>query len=144
MKRMILAVLLLLLVVLSVPPLRERADPYVAVAGGWTAERMAGPLSPVSNWYKRIRAEAELDKAARLMVGQRNQGVRLPAPEGVSEFLHRNEIAVQGLDPWGTPYLMVQEADSVALISAGPDGRYETQDDLVARFPQRRPGATRR
>lgn len=137
MKRLVLAVLLLILITLSVPPLRERADPHIAVAGSWTAERLAGPLSPVTNWYKGIRAEADLEKAARLMVGQRNQGMRLPEPARFGEFLNRNDIAAGGIDPWGTPYLMVHEADSVALVSAGPDGRYDTDDDLATRFPHR-------
>jgi hypothetical protein len=144
MKRMVLAASLLVLVTLLVPPLRERADPHMATAGSWTAEQLAGPLSPVTNWYKGIRAEAELEKAARLMVGQRNQGMRLPEPARVGEFLNRHEIATDGLDPWGTPYLMVQEADSVALVSAGPDGRYDTDDDLAARFPHRSPRGARR
>jgi hypothetical protein len=144
MKRLALAVLLLVLVVLLVPPLRERADPHMAAAGAWTADRLEIPLSPFTNWYRRVRAEAELDKAARLMVGQRNQGGRLPDPERFADFLNRHDIAAGGLDPWGTPYLMVQEADSVALLSAGPDQRYETEDDLVTRIGQRRPTGTRR
>jgi hypothetical protein len=144
MKRIVMAVLLLVLVTLLFPPLRERADPHMAAAGAWTAERLEGPLSPVTNWYKSIRAEAELGKAARLMVGQRNQGMRLPDPERFQEFLNRHDIATDGLDPWGTPYLMVQEADSIALVSAGPDRRYETDDDLAARFPHRSPRGGRR
>jgi hypothetical protein len=144
MKRLVLAALLLFLVTLLVPPLRERADPHMAAAGAWTTERLAGPLSPVTNWYKGIRAESELEKAARLMVGQRNQGMRLPDPARIGEYLNRYDIATDGLDPWGTPYLMVQEPDSVALVSAGPDGRYGTDDDVAARFPHRSPRGARR
>lgn len=138
MKRLILAVLLLLLITLLVPPLRARAEPSMATAWAWTAGKLEGPLSPITNWYRGVRAEAELDKAVRLMVVQRNQGARLPEPTGLTEFLNRNDIAAEGLDPWDMPYLMVQEADSLALISAGPDRRYETEDDLVARVAHRR------
>lgn len=139
MKRLLLAVLLLYAATLAFPSLGERAEPKMAAMGNWTWDLMEGPLSPVTNRYRRIRTDSELSKMARLLVLQRNQGARAPTQETLAAFLTRNDIAPSGLDPWGTPYQMTHEGGTIIIRSAGPDLRYETDDDLTIelRFPHR-------
>ncbi len=137
-KRLILAFLALWVLILVVPGFRERAQPRLQEAGAWTWARMEGPLSPVTDRYRRVQAESDLSEMSRLMTIARNEGRRPPEQRDFAEFLKRHEIAPEGLDPWGTPYLIQQEADSVALTSAGPDLQYGTNDDLVVRVRFRR------
>lgn len=138
-KRLIVALLILWVVILVVPGLRERAEPRMAAVAAWTWARLERPLSPVTNRYRRVHAESDLSKMSRLITLDRNQGRPLPDQQGLPAFLARNEIGSDGLDPWGMSYLIQQEADSLALISAGPDRQYGTGDDLVVRVAARRP-----
>lgn len=142
-KQLILLALLLVLAGLVVPGVQEHTRPRAKGAVSWAAAKMEGPLTPLTDRYRRVRAEAELDKAVRRLVMDRNQGMRLPEPPGLGAYMTRYDIAPDGIDPWGRPYLMSVERDSLALRSAGPDGVYETHDDLVARLA-RTPGTGRR
>jgi hypothetical protein len=139
MKRLLLAVLLLYGATVVFPGLGERAEPKMAAIGDWTWDLMEGPLSPVTNRYRRIRADSELSKMARLLILQRNQGAPGPTEETLAAYLTRHEIAPSGLDPWGTRYRMTHEAGNLTIRSAGADLRYETDDDLKieVRFPHR-------
>jgi hypothetical protein len=138
-KRVILVVALLWLVVAVFPGAREAASPRAVELRDWTWGHLQGPLSPVTDRYRRIRAEAELSEAARLLVLDRNQGRRAPRQEELAAFLARHEVAPDGLDPWGTPYQLSQQQDSLVIRSAGPDLRYETGDDVLVKvlFPDR-------
>jgi hypothetical protein len=135
MKRLLLAVLILYGATVAFPGLGDRAQPKMDAAWDWTWDRMEGPLSPVTNRYRRARANSELSKMARHLVMQRNQGGRAPTEETLSAFLTRNEIAPGGLDPWGTPYRLTHERGVLTIRSAGPDLRYETEDDLLVDLP---------
>jgi|GEM_PF-433826 len=139
-KRLIVALLVLWFIILVVPGLRERAEPRLTAASAWTWGMMERPLSPVTNRYRRVQAESHMSKASRQMTLTRNQGFPLPDQQGLAGFLARHDIVPDGLDPWGMPYLIQQEADSLALISTGPDLQYGTRDDLVVRIGVRRPG----
>jgi hypothetical protein len=141
MKRLLLAVLILYGATLAFPSLGERAEPRVDAFWNWTWDVMEGPLSPVTNRYRRIRADSELSKMARQLVMQRNQGGQAPTQETLSAFLTRHEIAPGGLDPWGKPYQLTHEGGVLTIRSAGPDLRHETDDDLLIElnFPHRGP-----
>jgi len=39
---------------------------------------------------------------------------------------------VSATDPWGSPYLITCSRDDVTVLSAGPDRRQGTSDDIVA------------
>lgn len=39
-------------------------------------------------------------------------------------------------DPWGQPYVIMCPYDAPEVLSAGPDGRYGTNDDLYTGAPQ--------
>jgi hypothetical protein len=143
MKRLLLFALLILLGSLVVPGVQDHTRPRVNGALSWGGARPWGPAPPPTKPDHRVRAEAELDRTLRRLVMDRNQGMRLPEPAGLANYMTRHDIAQDGIDPWGMPYLMVVETDSIALVSAGPDHRYDTDDDLVVRFA-RPPGAARR
>jgi hypothetical protein len=141
MKRLLLAVLILWMAVLIIPGLRERADPKVAAVQGWVGDRMEGPMTPVRNRYRMAQVRSHMEKTSRALAVQRNMGMRAPEQDQLRAFLQRHDVVDDGLDPWGTPYILVQEPDSIAIRSAGPDLEHHTQDDIVirVRYPQRSP-----
>jgi hypothetical protein len=132
-KRVLLAVALVWAVTLVFPGLRDRLDPKVESTRAWAGDRLEGPFTPVRNRYRHAQVTSQLDKVQRALVMTRNQGGRPPAQEELGRFMRLHEVTPDGVDPWGTPYLIVQEPDSVAVISAGPDRKYYTSDDLVRR-----------
>lgn len=141
MKRLLLAVLLLWAATLIFPGLGERVEPRVMAVRGWVWDRAEGPLSPVINRYRRTQADSDLTNVARALVNDRSMGLGPPEQADLRAYMARHQIIDDGLDPWGTPYLIVQEADSVAVISAGHDLTYHTEHDLVirVRFARRSP-----
>ncbi len=135
MKRWLLVLLLVWLVYLLVPGVRERVAPPAAELWARAGASVEGPLSPITDRYRRVRAESNLKKAARLLVTESTMGQRAPPPHELPAFLKRHDIVPDGLDPWGMPYRMVEEPDSLALVSAGPDRTYGTGADVVVRLP---------
>ena len=43
-----------------------------------------------------------------------------------------DELGRSKNDPWGNEYVLVLDGDRVDIYSAGPDGKYETRDDIRA------------
>ena len=48
----------------------------------------------------------------------------------IHELGHRGHLHVRLRDPWGTPYRVVRVGERTVWISAGPDRRFGTRDDL--------------
>lgn len=134
MKRIFLALLILALATLTIPPLRERAQPHLDRAAEFMGENLEGPLSPVLNPYRRLRSESEMGKAVRELIQDRNSGYLRPDPDDFPAYMQREIEDEDGLDAWGTPYRLMPERDSVAIVSAGPDREYATEDDLVVKI----------
>jgi hypothetical protein len=132
-KKVLLAILLVWAATFTIPGLRDRAEPRALTARAWVGDRLEGPLTPVRDRYRKAQTRSQLDKTQRALVMNRNQGGRIPEQEQLGQFMARHDIVPDGRDPWGTPYLIVQEADSLAIVSAGPDLTYHTDDDLVVR-----------
>lgn len=126
MKRIVLGVLVVALLILSVPPLRQRAQPTI----DRISAALAGPLSPAVNPYRELEAEGAISKVIRAMVRDRNSGFIRPEDDEFTDYMVRKIEDEDGIDPWGTPYILQSTRDSVAVISAGPDLEYGTDDDI--------------
>ena len=143
-KRILLGGLVLVLLVLSVPPLRQRAQPAIDTfydLVGWTVE---GPLAPAVNPYRELEAQATIGKVVREMVRDRNSGFVRPDGEELEAYMGRKLPDESFLDPWGTPYALRSDRDSVAVISAGPDMVYDTEDDIAEKIRYGEPSESRR
>ena len=142
-KRILLVGLVLVLLVLSVPPLRQRAQPaidrfYEFV--GWTME---GPLAPAVNPYRELEAQSTIGKVVREMVRDRTSGFIRPAGDEFEAYMARKLPDESFIDPWGTPYALRSDRDSVAVISAGPDLLYDTEDDISEKIRYGEPSRDR-
>jgi general secretion pathway protein G len=62
-----------------------------------------------------------------------------PTPAGMQEA-RELDAAMSIRDPWGTPYAVDCQVDEVVVISAGPDRKFGTEDDLRAPVPRRAAG----
>ncbi len=132
MRRLFLGILILLLATLLVPSLREKTAPHYDRFGNWAAEKLEGPLSPALNPWRRLRSQSAMGEAVRELIQDRNQGFIRPNPDDFRSYLQRKIDGEDGLDAWGTPYILVPTQDSVSIVSAGPDREYDTEDDVVA------------
>lgn len=137
MKQVFLVILVLILVVLLVPPIRERAQPRIDQFRTWAGERLEGPMSPVLTPYRKIKAQSEMGRVITQLVAYRNRGLPPPKASEFQHFLLNRDLTETGADPWGSPYVLSQSPDSVGVVSAGADLRYDTDDDIIlkVRYP---------
>lgn len=144
MSRIILAFLLLALAVLLTPPLREKVQPEIDAGREWLGAKLEGPLSPVLNRYRTLKTQSAIEESIRNLVRNRNIGQAAPDPGDFAAYLTRRDLSPT--DAWGIPLLLEQETDSLAIISAGPDLIFWTEDDLVEkiRYPAPRRSRSRR
>ncbi len=140
MKRIFLAFLLLGLAVLLIPGLRQRAQPRIDVTRLWLGEKLEGPMSPVLTPYRILTTQSRQAQVAASLLRDRNRGYGVPQPEGFEAYL--NGHGMKAADAWGNPLILRQEPDSLAVVSTGPDLKYETDDDVVTKIRYRAPRRT--
>ena len=144
MKRLLLAALLLVLLTLSIPALRERAMPKYRATGTWVWDRVEGPLSPALTPWRRMQTQAEMGRVVNLLIGWRNRGFPPPQTEDLPQFMLRASLDSTATDEWGSPYNLKLEPDSVFLQSYGPDRQLGTEDDIVVAIRYASPYRLRR
>ncbi len=130
MKRLFLLILLLGLATVTVPPLRQRAEPHLNVFRVWLGDKLEGPMSPVLTPVRQIKGQSEIGQFISKMTSDRNRGTPPPRPNDFTNYLVGRRLSEDGLDPWGLPYVVQQRRDSLYVVSAGPDVDYGTEDDL--------------
>lgn len=131
MIKVIFVVLLLFVGVLLTPALRRPIEPQLDAARLFLGERLEGPLSPVLNPFRRLEARSEIGKTITELVQDRNRGYPPPEPVEFTSYIVRKVRDADGIDPWGSAYLIVLKQDSVAVVSPGPDRAMDTDDDVI-------------
>lgn len=120
MGRLPLLLLLLLIAAIVNPGLRARAEPYAR-------PHVDRALSPFYEWSVRHR----LGEISRALQERRARGFQHPNSGELSGFLqdfYRDPAA--HMDPWGMPFYMSQDGQSVRVVSAGRDGVFGSLDDV--------------
>ena len=137
MSRLLLAILLVVLLSLSVPPLRERAMPRYRAMGDWAWVHLEGPVTPLLTPLRRTRTEAETGQVISRLITWRNRGFPPPQSAELPLFMKQAGLDSTALDAWGTPYQLHIRPDSVYLRSAAQDTMMMTEDDIVRplRYP---------
>lgn len=143
-KRMLLGLVVLVLLVLTIPPLRQRAQPAFDGLDGLVAWSVEGPLSPAVNPYRKLKAQGAIGKVTREMIRDRNSGFVRPLDDEFQAYMVRKLEEEDGIDPWGVPYAMRPTRDSVAVVSAGPDREFGTDDDILQTIRYGEPSPERR
>jgi hypothetical protein len=133
MSRIVGLLLILILTVLLVRPIRERARPYIQPA-----------LDPVYEWSARNRVHTLLN----LMREEETLGHALPTPDRFAQFIEFRDFQKDASkDPWGNPYYLRLQRRGYFVGSAGRDQVPNTPDDIVSETVSRRserPGSRRR
>ncbi|HUG40738.1 MAG TPA: hypothetical protein VMM12_09640 [Longimicrobiales bacterium] len=139
MIRLFLAILLILLLSVSVPPLRSRAMPKYRALGSWVWGYLEGPVSPAFNPWRRMKTRAEMAKIANQLIVLRNRGYPPPTQADLPAFVFRAAEDSTATDAWGSPYQIEIGRDSIYLRSWGADLEPGTEDDILlgVRFESR-------
>ena len=144
MKRLFLALLMVLFLSLAVPQLRERSMPKYREAAAWIWVRIEGPLAPALDPWREMRTRSEMAWVVRELLLWRNRGFPPPSSDEIAYFMERSGMDPTGTDEWGSSYHFQIRPDSVFLRSPGPDLTLETDDDLVLGLRYRSPYRFRR
>ena len=76
-------------------------------------------------------ADAKLSQATQDIIQLRRDCLQHEAMKGALPA-DWDELGRRRNDPWGNEYVLVLEDGRVDIYSAGPDGKYVTQDDIRA------------
>ena len=117
--------------------------PLAACDAGPPAEANVGGVvddARVAQTHAQIRATWDALTLYRNDVGEHpsgESGLRLLTPQGrqSSRRWRGPYLPRVPTDAWGRELLLVQEEDSLAVVSVGPDGQSGTDDDIVDRRP---------
>lgn len=139
MKRLLLGVLLVGLAILLIPSLRMRMQPGIDRFREAAGERLEGPMSPLLNPYRTMATRSEMSRITNRLVQMRNMGFPRPAPDDFQAFVRQRVEGEDGLDRWGSPYIILPTSDSVTVVSPGPDLTYGSDDDVTAAIRYRAP-----
>ena len=134
----VLLVLLLILLFLSVPPLRAFGAPVIDPVGEKLAKLVEPVVVKVRTPFLEWRAKDETRVIVGLLRDQEAIGQQLPRAREFHDWLQRRHRAnPDGLDPWGLPYY-VKYTDAGAVVgSGGPDLLPNTADDITETLPRR-------
>lgn len=103
------------------PGMREKAKPHVQFL-----------TDPVYSWQVNSRT-AEI---TRRLEEEIERGKPIPSDAAFHDFLRTSFFGADGhLDPWGNPYVLKRQRvanreTSFRVVSAGPDGKLNTPDDI--------------
>ena len=108
-------------IIAIVPPLRQRAVPYLGAA--------VNPIRRVSV-QDRVNSVARHVEYETRITGEAPQDRDLPR---VLKRMYPNRKDVM-MDPWGRRYFLRRRRDGFQVGSAGPDQRRDTRDDVMSRM----------
>jgi hypothetical protein len=104
-------------VVVLVPPVREKAQPYLQPV-----------LDPVYEWNARTRVNDIRDLVKRAEA----TGRPVPTGDAFPPFVDTEDMQEDAsVDPWGTPYYILLSQASFVVGSAGKDREAGTSDDIL-------------
>lgn len=125
MSRIVLLLVLLLVAVLTVKPLRERAQPHIETV-----------MNPMYRWETKNR----VNDIYRLLERERATGGAVPRAADFRRFLEQREGEKAALDPWRQPFFLVATRRTFRVGSSGQDRQRGTADDIFSKTELVAPG----
>jgi hypothetical protein len=104
----------------------------------YAASAVRPVLTPVFRWQTR---QEMTTIAHELQLHEREGYGQLPDSRRFKTWLETSFTGEATVDSWGTPYSLMLQKDSFAVVSWGPDGLPDTGDDL--QVGRRRAGLSR-
>ena len=134
----VLLVLLLVLLFLTVPPLRAFAAPVIDPVGEKLAVLIEPVVVKVRTPFLEWRARDETRTIVTLLRDQEAIGQPLPRAREFQDWVQRRHRSnPDGLDPWGLPYYVKYTEAGAVVGSVGPDLLPNTADDITETLPRR-------
>ncbi|HEX2077531.1 MAG TPA: hypothetical protein VHG08_07470 [Longimicrobium sp.] len=118
MSRIVFLLVLLLVAVLTVPSLRQRAQPHIEYV-----------MNPIYRWDAKNR----VNDLYRLLERERATGGAVPRPADFQRFLVQREGEKAALDPWRQPFFLVTTRRTFQVGSSGQDRQRGTADDILSK-----------
>jgi hypothetical protein len=124
MFKIILAVLLLIAVIMSVPALKSRAKTAIAPVEDKMAPHMTFATDPMN----KVRTSDKESNILGMLKQDHIQGRKTPESDEFPQWLKERQVEPDG---WGNTYYLYQKNDSIFIGSNGPDKIRGTADDLL-------------
>jgi general secretion pathway protein G len=118
------------------------------LAMGITAGAIAGNADEIELFYQELRAQTQavvsgmdMRSITMMLDYEYIRKGRYPAEGQFEAWMQKsfkeNEFRELALDAWGNPFVYTTGEDrkTFLLVSAGPDGRIETDDDIISTGP---------
>lgn len=105
---------------------------------GYGLSKGVGRGKSLFSFSSAISVQTEVNNIARRIQQTSMMGDPVPTPETFAEFVHANFQQTEGvnrdqaIDFWGQPYVLTIDGAVARVISAGPDRKLGTADDIVA------------
>lgn len=98
------------------------------------------PAEEVVGWAQSAIVLTEMDGMANVVLLEHTTGGFVPTQGELASFLRQNMKTAPGMgrdparDHWGNRYRIEDYGNGFRLISAGPDGIYDNEDDVVSGY----------
>ena len=114
----------------------------IALGGAYKAkDKIAPQLSQMFAISQVVATQSELGSLAKMIYLTQLETGRVPNPRKFAAYCRKKLKVAKGqerdtsLDHWGNPYkLEIYGRKSFAVLSAGPDGELDTDDDLESGY----------
>jgi hypothetical protein len=87
--------------------------------------------APLLNPALRLATKAEMEKISRDVQTYERETTRLPNPNEFAGWLEGRYAGDVTRDSWGNTYILVIRPRSFDIVSMGPDGQLNTDDDVL-------------
>ncbi len=98
------------------------------------------PVTDLVDWAQSAVVQAEVDGMAKMVYMDYVACGELPRSSELASFLRRNSTTVPGAnrdparDHWGNFIILERGGSGFSLVSAGPDGIYGNDDDVISGY----------
>jgi len=114
--------------------------PVAAMVGGGVAnqDEIKEQIDKVTQIAKVVAVQREVDGISKMIYLQyiTDEGY-LPSERDFADYVRKNMKTKRGverdtsIDFWENPYVFERDKDGFTVRSAGPDGDYDTDDDII-------------
>lgn len=109
--------------------------PMGIVAGGVATSQEK--FEPLVHYVQTVMVEFEMSSVGKCLKLDSIDGSALPNQSQFADYIRKNMDVKEGskrdpsTDLWGQPYKIFYKEEIASIVSAGPDLKFETADDVV-------------
>jgi hypothetical protein len=115
--------------------------PLLTIAAGSTAA--ADKLKPVLDYSRVVAVQVEVNEIGKMLALDRVTDGAIVSPDAFPDYLRQHmrasssspkgsQVRDLAQDQWGSPYKLETGTSKAKVLSAGPDRRFGTGDDIYS------------